>query len=79
MTSLTYSTHFRDVARAHRVATRLQAGTVFINTYNDCDANVDFGGFKNSGHGRENCIDTLKAHTQTKAIYVNLDGKSCSY
>ncbi|PIC39789.1 hypothetical protein B9Z55_011369 [Caenorhabditis nigoni] len=61
-----------NLARGHRVAARLQAGTVFINTYNDTEVNVPFGGFKNSGHGRENCIDTLRAHTQTKAIYVNV-------
>jgi len=61
----------KDVGRAHRVAAKLQAGTVFINTYNDCDVNVPFGGFKNSGHGRENCIEALYAYTQIKAIYVN--------
>ncbi|CAJ0580704.1 unnamed protein product, partial [Mesorhabditis spiculigera] len=68
-----------DLARAHRVAALLEAGSVFINTYNDCEVNVDFGGFKNSGHGRENCIDALKAHTQTKAVYVNLDASSTAY
>uniref|UniRef100_A0A8R1HUR2 Aldedh domain-containing protein n=1 Tax=Caenorhabditis japonica TaxID=281687 RepID=A0A8R1HUR2_CAEJA len=61
-----------NLARGHRVAAKLQAGTVFVNTYNDTEVNVPFGGFKNSGHGRENCVDTLKAHTQTKAIYVNV-------
>jgi aldehyde dehydrogenase family 9 protein A1 len=68
-----------DLARAHRIAAQLEAGSVFINTYNDCEVNVDFGGFKNSGHGRENCIDALKAHTQTKAVYVNLDAASTAY
>jgi aldehyde dehydrogenase family 9 protein A1 len=61
----------KDVGRAHRVAAKLQAGTVFINTYNDCDVNVPFGGYKSSGHGRENCIEALHAYTQIKAIYVN--------
>jgi len=61
----------KDVGRAHRVAAKLDAGTVFINTYNDCDVNVPFGGYKNSGHGRENCIEALYAYTQIKAIYVN--------
>uniref|UniRef100_A0A7I4YDD3 Aldehyde dehydrogenase domain containing protein n=1 Tax=Haemonchus contortus TaxID=6289 RepID=A0A7I4YDD3_HAECO len=61
-----------NLARCHRIATKLQAGTVFINTYNDTEVNVPFGGYKNSGHGRENCLDTLKAYTQTKAIYVNI-------
>lgn len=61
------------------MAAQLEAGTVFINTYNDCEVNVDFGGYKNSGRGRENCIDALKAHTQTKAIYVNLDHKNVEF
>ncbi|KAK5984777.1 Aldedh domain-containing protein, partial [Trichostrongylus colubriformis] len=61
-----------NLARCHRIATKLQAGTVSINTYNDLEVNVPFGGYKNSGHGRENCLDTLKAYTQVKAIYVNI-------
>ncbi|KHJ98061.1 betaine-aldehyde dehydrogenase, partial [Oesophagostomum dentatum] len=61
-----------NLARCHRIATQLQAGTVFINTYNDTEVNVPFGGYKNSGHGRENCLDTLKAYSQVKAIYVNI-------
>ncbi|CAB3401419.1 unnamed protein product [Caenorhabditis bovis] len=61
-----------DLARGHRIAAKLQAGTVFVNTYNDTEVNVPFGGFKNSGHGRENCVDTLRAYSQVKAVYVNL-------
>ncbi|CAI5444936.1 unnamed protein product [Caenorhabditis angaria] len=61
-----------NLARGHRVAAKLQAGTVFVNTYNDTEVNVPFGGFKNSGHGRENCVDTLRAYTQIKAVYVNV-------
>ncbi|VDK45574.1 unnamed protein product, partial [Cylicostephanus goldi] len=62
----------KNLARCHRIAARLQAGTVFINTYNDTEVNVPFGGYKNSGHGRENCLDTLRAYSQIKAIYVNI-------
>ncbi|CAI4226722.1 unnamed protein product [Auanema sp. JU1783] len=65
-----------NLARCHRVAAQLEAGTVYLNTYNDTEVNVPFGGYKNSGHGRENCVDTLKAFTQTKAIYVNLLDKT---
>ncbi|ETN80184.1 putative betaine-aldehyde dehydrogenase [Necator americanus] len=61
-----------NLARCHRIATQLQAGTVFINTYNDTEVNVPFGGYKNSGHGRENGLDTLRAYSQVKAIYVNI-------
>ncbi|KJH45095.1 aldehyde dehydrogenase family protein [Dictyocaulus viviparus] len=62
-----------NLSRCHRLATKLQAGTVYINTYNDTEVNVPFGGYKNSGYGRENCIDTLRAFTQTKSIYVNIE------
>uniref|UniRef100_A0AC34Q610 Aldehyde dehydrogenase domain-containing protein n=1 Tax=Panagrolaimus sp. JU765 TaxID=591449 RepID=A0AC34Q610_9BILA len=57
--------------QAHRVAAQLQAGTIYINSYNDTEVYVPFGGYKNSGHGRENCIETLHSYSQVKAIYVN--------
>ncbi|KAK0416071.1 hypothetical protein QR680_012281 [Steinernema hermaphroditum] len=65
----------RNLARGHRIASKLQAGTVFINTYNDTDVHVPFGGFKESGHGRENCVEALHAFTQIKAVYVNVEDK----
>lgn len=64
-----------NLGRAHRVAARLNAGTIYINTYNDTEVDVPFGGFKSSGVGRENSIETLQAFTQTKAIYVNVSDK----
>ncbi|KAE9554572.1 hypothetical protein FO519_002211 [Halicephalobus sp. NKZ332] len=65
----------KSVRRAHRVAARLQAGTVYINSYNDTDVYIPFGGYKNSGHGRENCIETLHCYSQVKAVYVNTQDK----
>ncbi|KAL6727112.1 hypothetical protein Aduo_009018 [Ancylostoma duodenale] len=62
----------RNLARCHRIASQLEAGTVYINTYNDTEVNVPFGGYKNSGHGRENGLDTLRAYSQVKAVYVNI-------
>jgi len=59
------------VKRAHRVASKLEAGTVFVNTYNDTMVHVPFGGVKNSGHGRENSVECLKAFFQIKSVYVN--------
>ncbi|VDM40324.1 unnamed protein product [Toxocara canis] len=67
--------HCSDLGKAHRVAARLQAGTVYINTYNDTEVDVPFGGCKNSGYGRENSIEALQSFTQTKAIYVNVSQK----
>ncbi|EXJ81451.1 aldehyde dehydrogenase (NAD+) [Capronia epimyces CBS 606.96] len=61
-----------DVERAHRVAGRLEAGMVWINSSNDSDIRVPFGGVKQSGIGRELGEAGLAAYTQTKAIHVNL-------
>lgn len=62
----------QDITRAHRVASKLQAGTCWINTYNLTPISMPFGGYKNSGIGRENGINAIKSYTQTKSIYVNL-------
>lgn len=58
----------RDAARAHRVSRRLAAGTVWVNTYRAIDWRVPFGGYKQSGLGRENGLEALREHTQVKAV-----------
>lgn len=58
----------RDLQRAHRTARDLEAGTVWINTYNEIPAGQPFGGYKQSGIGRECAEETLYHYTQTKAI-----------
>ncbi|KAF4122720.1 aldehyde dehydrogenase (NAD(P)+) [Geosmithia morbida] len=62
----------KDIERAHRVAARLEAGMVWINSSNDSDPRVPFGGVKQSGIGRELGEAGLEAYTQTKAVHVNL-------
>jgi acyl-CoA reductase-like NAD-dependent aldehyde dehydrogenase len=62
----------RDVAKAHRVARRLQAGTVWVNTYNNYDPAAAFGGYKKSGYGRELGSAALEYYTQVKSVWVNL-------
>ncbi|MBZ5540312.1 MAG: betaine-aldehyde dehydrogenase [Acidobacteriia bacterium] len=62
----------RDVAKAHRVARRLQAGTVWINTYNNYDPAAAFGGYKMSGYGRELSVHALEHYTELKSVWVNL-------
>jgi aldehyde dehydrogenase (NAD+) len=64
----------KDVHRAHRVAARLRAGTVWINTYRVVAPQVPFGGFGSSGIGRENGADAIRDYTETKAIWVELSG-----
>lgn len=62
----------RDIAKAHRVARRLQAGTVWINTYNNYDPAAAFGGYKMSGYGRELSMHAIESYTQVKSVWVNL-------
>jgi aldehyde dehydrogenase (NAD+) len=63
----------RDVKKAHYVARRLQAGTVWINTYNVYDTAAPFGGYKASGFGREMSSHALEHYTQVKSVWVDLN------
>ena len=58
----------KDVSKAHRMAAQLRAGTVWINCYNVFDAAMPFGGYKQSGWGREMGHDALEMYTETKAV-----------
>jgi phenylacetaldehyde dehydrogenase len=62
----------RDVAKAHRLAAGLRAGTVWINCYNVFDAAAPFGGYKQSGWGREMGHHALELYTEVKNVWVNL-------
>ncbi len=63
----------RDIKKAHRVARQLAAGTVWINTYNVYDTAAPFGGYKQSGFGREMGMHALTHYTQTKTVWVDLN------
>jgi aldehyde dehydrogenase (NAD+) len=62
----------RDISKAHRVVRAIKAGTVWVNTYNLYDPALPFGGFKESGFGRDQGRDALEKYTQTKSVWVNL-------
>jgi aldehyde dehydrogenase (NAD+) len=62
----------RDIKKAHYVASRLKAGTVWVNTYNVYDTAAPFGGYKQSGFGREMSRYALDYYTQVKTIWVDL-------
>ena len=62
----------RDISKAHRIAAELKAGTVWINCYNVFDAALPFGGYKQSGWGREMGHEVLEHYTETKAVVVGL-------
>ncbi|HEV7771935.1 MAG TPA: aldehyde dehydrogenase family protein [Conexibacter sp.] len=61
----------RDIAKAHRTAASIKAGIVWVNTYNTFDSALPFGGYKQSGWGRENGEAGIHAYTQTKTIVVH--------
>jgi aldehyde dehydrogenase (NAD+) len=63
----------KDIKKAHYVARKLQAGTVWINTYNVYDTAAPFGGYKQSGFGREMSIHALEHYTQVKSVWVDLN------
>ena len=62
----------RDIAKAHRVAAALRAGTVWVNCYNVFDSALPFGGYKQSGWGREMGHEVLELYSETKSVVVNL-------
>lgn len=61
----------RDIGRAIRMSEKLQAGTVWVNTYRAVSFMAPFGGYKDSGLGRENGIDAVREYLQTKAVWIN--------
>ncbi|MCO5971150.1 aldehyde dehydrogenase family protein [Actinoallomurus soli] len=70
---LAASIYTTNLSRAHTMAERLQAGTVWVNTVNDMSTGpLPFGGMKQSGIGREHGTDVIDAYTETKAVVVNL-------
>lgn len=62
----------KDLSKAHRIAAQLQAGTVWINCHNIFDAALPFGGYKQSGWGREMGHDALELYTEVKAVCARL-------
>ena len=61
-----------DLTRAHRVVAKFEAGTCYINTYNDAPVEAPFGGMKNSGVGRENSKAAIDHYSQLKSVYVRM-------
>jgi phenylacetaldehyde dehydrogenase len=62
----------KDIGRAHRIASQLRAGTIWINCYNVFDAALPFGGYKQSGWGREMGRDALALYTETKSVCLRM-------
>lgn len=62
----------RDISRAHLVARALRAGTVHVNTYDEDDITVPFGGYKQSGNGRDKSLHALEKYTELKTTWIRL-------
>jgi phenylacetaldehyde dehydrogenase len=62
----------KDISKAHKLARRIKAGTVWVNTYNVFSAELPFGGFKQSGWGREMGEEVLSSYLETKSVIVQL-------
>ncbi len=62
-----------DLRRAHRMAAGLRAGTVWVNTYNILDPAAPFGGYGQSGYGREFGLDSMIEFTQSKSVLISMD------
>ena len=62
----------RDIAKAFRVARAVRAGTVWVNTYNLYDSSAPFGGFKQSGYGRDLGREALDGYTESKTVWIGL-------
>lgn len=65
----------QDLSRAHRVARQIQAGTVWINTYRTNAAQAPFGGYKQSGYGRERGLEALEEYLVVKNVMIDLAGR----
>ena len=63
----------KDVKKAHQMAQNLKAGTVWINCYHFVDAAAPWGGFKQSGYGREKSQYAIESYTQLKSVWVDLN------
>ncbi len=62
----------RDISLAYKMARRIKAGTVWVNTHNLIDPNLPFGGFKQSGFGREMGREAIEMYTEPKSVLIQL-------
>jgi acyl-CoA reductase-like NAD-dependent aldehyde dehydrogenase len=70
---LSASVWTKDINTAHRVARDLEAGVVWVNGYDLGDMTQPWGGLKQSGIGRDKCLETLNAVSESKSVWINLE------
>jgi len=64
----------RDIDKAFKLVKGIEAGIIWVNTYDSGDFTQPFGGYKQSGNARDKCIDSFKSYTQTKSVWIKLSG-----
>ena len=69
----------RNLNRAHRIARSMDVGMIWVNRYYNFKPGMPLGGFKQSGFGREGCLETLQHYTQAKGVILNLDEPQSNY
>ena len=62
----------KDINKAFRLVKNIEAGIVWVNSYEDGDMTQPFGGYKQSGHARDKCMESLKSYTQSKSAWIRL-------
>ena len=63
----------RDLNAAHKTARDLEAGVIWVNCFDNGDMTQPFGGYKQSGQGRDKCLESLLSYTQTKSVWISLN------
>lgn len=63
----------RDLRTAHKAAQAIESGVVWVNCFDRADMTQPWGGYKQSGQGRDKCFETMLLHTQTKSVWIQLD------
>ena len=62
----------RDIDTALRLIKEVEAGMIWVNCYEDGDMTQPFGGYKQSGQARDNCMESLRSYTQSKSAWIRL-------
>lgn len=65
----------KDIDKAFRLIRKIEAGMVWVNSYEEGDMTMPFGGYKQSGHARDKCMESLKSYTQTKSAWIRLSSE----
>lgn len=63
----------RDINKAFRMVKNIEAGVVWVNSYEEGDMTQPFGGYKQSGQARDKCLESLKSYTQSKSAWFRLE------